>query len=190
VCSTISTAYVHGGRSGVLPEVAVNSAAPPSLFCPLVPSKGQNGNGCLAGDSASESTTAVHSNGTANGSAEAICTGNGHANGNGYTNGHSRHSSNGYSNGTTNGHTNGHSRNGSMNGHSRHASSNGFASQQHSIPGTYLDLESELEFARVSCCFVPYLGFAAAFIWVPCHLLLLSMTAHTCRESMEEECIM
>ncbi len=36
VCSTVSTAYVHGGRTGVLPEVAVHPAEPPSRWCPLV----------------------------------------------------------------------------------------------------------------------------------------------------------
>ena len=129
----------------MLPEVAVNSAAPPSLFCPLVPSNGQNGNGGPAADAVPKSAAAIHSNGTVDGCADTVSNGNGHA-GNEHTNSHSRHSRNGYSNGTTTRH----SRNSSANGHSRHTSSNGSASQR-SVPGVYLDLESELDFARVSC---------------------------------------
>lgn len=37
VCATVSTAYVHGGRPGLLPEDVVDAAAPPSLWHPLVP---------------------------------------------------------------------------------------------------------------------------------------------------------
>ena len=39
MCSTVSTAYVHGGRPGVLPETAVAAAAPPSLWHPLEPAQ-------------------------------------------------------------------------------------------------------------------------------------------------------
>lgn len=43
VCATFSTAYVHGGRPGILPESVVASAEPPSLWHPLVPEAESDG---------------------------------------------------------------------------------------------------------------------------------------------------
>ena len=110
VCSTVSTAYVHGGRPGVLPETAVAAHEPPSLWHPLEPQRG-------SGSKGAGRPVAV----TANGSL-ANTHGNGHANGH----------ANGQSNGLTSGHAN------------RHDGSRA------SVPGVYLDLESELAHAQVS----------------------------------------
>ena len=92
MCSTISTAYVHGGRPGVLPETAVAANEPPSLWHPLEPQHGSGNNGA--------------------GLAGAAC---------------------------ANGHANGHA--------SSHAE--GHEGSKASVPGVYLDLESELAHAQV-----------------------------------------
>jgi hypothetical protein len=101
VCSTISTAYVHGGRPGVLPETAVAADEPPSLWHPLEPQSG-------GGDDGSGPAVAV----TANGS-----------------------QANGHSSSHSNGHANGHSE--------------GHGGSRASVPGVFLDLESELAYAQV-----------------------------------------
>ena len=43
LCSTVSTAYVHGGRTGVLPEVLVEPSNPPSRWHPLEPAAREDG---------------------------------------------------------------------------------------------------------------------------------------------------
>ena len=43
VCATISTAYVHGGRQGLLPETILTPAGPPSRWHPLVPTPESDG---------------------------------------------------------------------------------------------------------------------------------------------------
>ena len=95
MCSTVSTAYVHGGRPGVLPETAVAAAEPPSLWHPLEPAQHPNGK-------APNYAVTITANGTANGS-------------------HGEHRSNGTAKA---------------------------ASGRTSVPGVYLDLETELVHAQ------------------------------------------
>ncbi len=95
MCSTVSTAYVHGGRPGVLPETAMAAARPPSLWHPLEP---------------------VQENGKAPSHAVTIT-----ANGS-LSNGHGEHQLNG--------------------------SAKAEAGRRVSVPGVYLDLETELIHAQ------------------------------------------
>ena len=115
----MSTAYVHGGRPGVLPETAVAANEPPSLWHPLEPQQGGGGGVGL----------------TSNGGLT-----NGHVNG--HANGHAGGLANGYSNGHSNGHANGHA-------HGDDTLAEGRGGSRASVPGVYLDLESELAHAQV-----------------------------------------
>ena len=71
MCSTISTAYVHGGRPGVLPETAVAAAEPPSLWHPLEPAQAGKGRRPAVAVTADGSLANGHADHHSNGDADA-----------------------------------------------------------------------------------------------------------------------